>query len=39
MPKVLIVRGHLVTPWELRPWTELPGRFDVAYLRTASNAY
>jgi glycosyltransferase involved in cell wall biosynthesis len=39
MPKVLIVRGHQVTPWELAPWQELPDRFDVAYLRTASNGY
>ena len=39
MPRVLIVRGHLATPWELRPWEELAGRFDVSYLRTASNGY
>src|SRR4051794_34095302 len=39
MPRVLIVRGHLVTPWELRPWRELPDRFDVSYLRTRSNAF
>jgi glycosyltransferase involved in cell wall biosynthesis len=39
MPRVLIVRGHLVTPWELRPWAELPDRFDVAYLATESNGY
>ena len=25
MPRILIVRGRLVTPWELRPWAELPG--------------
>jgi glycosyltransferase involved in cell wall biosynthesis len=37
--KVLIVRGHQVTPWELRPWRELPERFDVSYLLTASNQY
>jgi glycosyltransferase involved in cell wall biosynthesis len=39
MPRVLIVRGHQVTPWELRPWQDLPERFDVAYLRTASNGW
>jgi glycosyltransferase involved in cell wall biosynthesis len=39
MPRVLIVRGQLVTPWELRPWGELPGRFDVAYLLTRSNQF
>jgi glycosyltransferase involved in cell wall biosynthesis len=36
---VLIVRGHLVTPWELRPWLELPDRFEVSYLLTGTNAF
>ncbi|HTA05251.1 MAG TPA: glycosyltransferase family 4 protein, partial [Solirubrobacteraceae bacterium] len=39
MPSVLIVRGHLATPWELRPWLELPERFEVSYLLTGSNGY
>jgi glycosyltransferase involved in cell wall biosynthesis len=39
MPSILIVRGQLVTPWELRPWAELPKRFDVSYLLTRSNAF
>lgn len=39
MPNVLIVRGHLVTPWELRPWRELPERFEVSYLLTRSNGF
>ena len=39
MPRVLIVRGQLVTPWELRPWAELPERFDVSYLLTRSNEF
>ena len=39
MTRVLIVRGHLVTPWELRPWQDLPERFQVSYLSTASNGY
>jgi len=39
MPSILIVRGHLVTPWELRPWRELPDRFDVSYLITRSNRF
>lgn len=39
MPRVLIVRGHLVTPWELRPWRELPERFEVSYLLTRSNGF
>jgi glycosyltransferase involved in cell wall biosynthesis len=39
MPRVLIVRGHLATPWELRPWAELPQRFEVSYLLTRSNQF
>ncbi len=39
MPKVLIVRGHQVTPWELAPWRELPERFEVSYLLTGSNRF
>lgn len=39
MPSVLIVRGHLVTPWELRPWLELPERYEVSYLITRSNGF
>ena len=39
MPKVLIVRGHQVTPWELAPWRELPERFEVSYLLTRSNRF
>jgi glycosyltransferase involved in cell wall biosynthesis len=36
---VLIVRGHLVTPWELRPWLHLPERYQVSYLLTGSNRF
>jgi glycosyltransferase involved in cell wall biosynthesis len=39
MTRVLIVRGHLVTPWELRPWLALPGRFEVRCLLTGSNRF
>ena len=39
MTRVLIVRGHLVTPWELRPWLELPDRFEVRTLLTESNGF
>jgi glycosyltransferase involved in cell wall biosynthesis len=39
VPSVLIVRGHLSTPWELRPWLELPERYDVSYLLTGSNRF
>jgi glycosyltransferase involved in cell wall biosynthesis len=38
-PSVLIVRGHLVTPWELRMWEPLLDRFDIAYLYGKSNAF
>ena len=38
MPRVLIV-GHLVSPWELRPWQELPERFEVSYLLAGSNSF
>jgi glycosyltransferase involved in cell wall biosynthesis len=39
VPRVLIVRGHQVTPWELGPWRELPGRFEISYLLTRSNRF
>jgi len=39
VPRILIVRGHLVTPWELHPWRELPERYEVSYLLTRSNRY
>ena len=39
MPSVLIVRGHLSTPWELRPWLALPERYEVSYLLTRSNLF
>jgi glycosyltransferase involved in cell wall biosynthesis len=37
--RVVVVRGHQATPWELKPWELLPERFDVQYLLTRSNAY
>jgi glycosyltransferase involved in cell wall biosynthesis len=36
---VVVARGHLVNPWELRPWALLPERFDVACLVTGSNMF
>jgi glycosyltransferase involved in cell wall biosynthesis len=39
VPSVLIVRGHQATPWELQPWQELPARFEVSFLLTASNRF
>jgi glycosyltransferase involved in cell wall biosynthesis len=38
-PSILVVRGHLVTPWELRIWEPLTDRFDVAYLYGQSNEF
>ena len=38
-PRVVLLRGHGVTPWELRPWEELAGRFDVVCLVTGSNRF
>lgn len=39
VPRVLIVRGHQATPWELQPWLELPSRYDVSLLTTRSNRF
>jgi glycosyltransferase involved in cell wall biosynthesis len=39
MTRVLVVRGHQATPWDLRQWEALPERFDVAYLRSAANGW
>lgn len=36
---VVVVRGHLATPWELRQWVDLPERFRVCYLRSRANGY
>jgi glycosyltransferase involved in cell wall biosynthesis len=37
--RVLLLRGQYVNPWDLRPWGELPERFDVACLVTRKNTY
>lgn len=37
--RVLILRGHLTNPWELRAWQHLPDRFGVACLVTGRNAF
>lgn len=39
MTRVVVVRGHQATPWELRPWERLGDRFDVAYLQSESNQF
>jgi glycosyltransferase involved in cell wall biosynthesis len=39
MIRVLLVRGQLVTPWELRPWLSLGDDFEVRCLITGSNRF
>ena len=39
MTRILLVRGHFVTPWELGPWLKLPERFEVRCLITPSNRF
>lgn len=36
---VVVLRGTQATPWELRQWTRLPARFDVAVAVPPSNEY
>jgi glycosyltransferase involved in cell wall biosynthesis len=38
-PRVVLLRGHNVNPWDLRPWEELDDRFDVTVLVTGSNRF
>jgi glycosyltransferase involved in cell wall biosynthesis len=35
--RILLARGYQAAPWELRPWEQLPDRFEVAYLRLERN--
>lgn len=37
--RVVMVRGHQLTPWELGPWEQLPPRFSVACLETPGNRF
>jgi glycosyltransferase involved in cell wall biosynthesis len=37
--KVVLLRGHNVNPWDLRPWEQLAGRFDVTVLVTGANRF
>jgi glycosyltransferase involved in cell wall biosynthesis len=37
-PRVVVLRGHHVNPWDLRPWEELD-RFDVTAVVTGSNVF
>jgi glycosyltransferase involved in cell wall biosynthesis len=38
-PRVLILRGHNASPWDLRPWELLRDEFDVSVLVTGSNRF
>ena len=38
-PRVVLLRGHGVTPWELRPWELLADRYDVRALVTRRNRF
>src|SRR4051812_44378536 len=38
-PRVIVVRGHQATPWELAPWERLRGEFDVALLQSRLNGW
>lgn len=38
-PRVVLLRGHNVNPWDLRPWELLADRFDVSVLLTPSNEF
>ena len=38
-PKVVLLRGHGVTPWELRPWELLQDEFEVICLVTRRNRF
>jgi glycosyltransferase involved in cell wall biosynthesis len=38
-PRVVLLRGHNVNPWELRPWERLADRYDVRVLVTGSNRF
>jgi glycosyltransferase involved in cell wall biosynthesis len=38
-PRVVLLRGHNVNPWDLRPWQLLRDDFDVKVLVTGSNVF
>ena len=38
-PRVVVLRGHQVNPWDLGPFEQLNDRFDVVCLVTGSNAF
>lgn len=38
-PSVIVLRGPLANPWELRPWEDLADRYDVAVLVPDANQH
>ena len=38
-PRVVLLRGHQVNPWDLRPWERLDDRYDVVCLVPGSNVF
>jgi glycosyltransferase involved in cell wall biosynthesis len=38
-PRVVVLRGHLANPWDLRPLEELTDRFDITVVVTGSNVH
>jgi glycosyltransferase involved in cell wall biosynthesis len=38
-PRVVVLRGHSTTPWELRSWEALTDRFDITCGVTGHNLY
>ena len=38
-PRVVLLRGHGVTPWELRPWELLAEQYDVSVLVSDRNRF
>jgi glycosyltransferase involved in cell wall biosynthesis len=37
--RVVLLRGQYANPWDLRPWAELPDRFDVVVPVSRKNVY
>lgn len=37
--RVVLLRGRNAAPWDLRPWSELPERFDISCLVSRRNVY
>jgi glycosyltransferase involved in cell wall biosynthesis len=37
--RILLLRGQFANPWDIRPWADLPERFEVACLVSRRNVY